>query len=174
MPQYQINFILLIIGLLVVSAIIEISSLFKTPSKESIQDKKFPYRRKDYLLTVAERNFYEVLKKVSDENNKLLFAKVRLEDLLWLPENVENRFGLRNRIKSRHVDFVLCDKENIRPLIAIELDDSSHNREDRIKRDDFLDEALHDAGLPILHIRVQETYDVEELIRQIKVSLGVN
>ena len=80
-----------------------------------------------------------------------------------MPKGTENRFGERSRIKSKHIDFVLCDRENIKPLIAIELDDSSHSRPDRIDRDNFIDKALGVAGLPILHQRVQQTYNTQEL-----------
>lgn len=131
---------------------------------------KLPYRKKDYFFTVAERNFYQVLSQIAERHNELLFAKVRLEDLLWLPKYAENRFGLRNRIKSRHIDFVLCDKQNIRPLLAIELDDSSHQTGERIERDSNIDRILHDAGLPILHVRVQPTYEMSILENQIRES----
>ncbi len=131
---------------------------------------RLPYRRKDYLLSIAERNFYEVLNKISEENNFLLFAKVRLEDLLWLPSGLSwsERLSFRGRIKSRHIDFVICDRENIRPLLAVELDDSSHEREDRKERDENIDHILHDAGLPILHIPVQQFYNLEEILNQIR------
>ena len=123
----------------------------------------FPYRKKDYLLSVAEKEFYQVLSTIAVKNNYLLFAKVRLEDLLWIPKHTSNRFGLRNRVKSRHVDFLLCDKNNIKPILVIELDDSSHNMENGIKRDKFVNQVLHDAELPILHQKVQQSYNPQEL-----------
>lgn len=126
-------------------------------------ESNLPYKKKDYLLSVAEKDFYRVLSEVADKNNVLLFAKVRMEDLLWLPRGTENRFGERNRIKSRHVDFVLCDKENVRPLVAIELDDSSHAREDRVERDSFVDKAMNAAKLPLFHQKVQYSYNPQEL-----------
>jgi very-short-patch-repair endonuclease len=143
--------------------------LFNSVSGTPAKEQKLPYKKKDYLLTVAEKNFYQVLKQVSDKNNFLLFAKVRLEDLLWLPAGIErkDRFGLRGRIKSRHVDFVLCDKQNIKPLLVIELDDSSHNTQKGIERDDFVDRALRDAGLSILHQKVQYSYDLQGLEEKI-------
>ena len=128
---------------------------------------KWPYRKKDYLLSIAERKFYDILRPIAEKNNYLLFAKVRLEDLLWIPSGVEDRWSLRGRIKSRHIDFVLCDKQNIKPLLAIELDDSSHDSSDRMKRDDFIDDVFHDAGLPILHQRAKRFYNVDELSQKI-------
>jgi hypothetical protein len=162
--------IILIIAVVVIVLVIIFD---KTRSDNNIfdMDKKLPYRRKDYLLTVAERKFYDVLIRVVEENNWVLFSKVRLEDLLWIPANTENRFGLRNRIKSRHIDFVICDKENIRPLIAIELDDSSHKREDRIDRDEKVGHILKDAGLPLLHVIGTGFYDRKLLVDQIRSSM---
>lgn len=46
------------------------------------------------------------------------------------------------------INFVLCDKENIEPLIAIELDDSSHGRPDRMARDIFIDRVMVPPGCP--------------------------
>ena len=60
-------------------------------------------------------------------------------DLLWLNQGTENRCGLRNRVKSRHTDFLLFDRESVRPLLAIELDDASHDRQSRIDCDEFVD-----------------------------------
>ena len=137
----------------------------------SKSESNFPFKKKDYLLSMAEKNFYWVLSQVANKNNVLLFTKVRLEDLLWIPKGTENRFGERSRIKSKHIDFVLCDKENIKPLVAIELDDSSHSRPDRIDRDNFLDKALGVAGLPILHQKVQYSYDPQELENNILAKL---
>ena len=138
------------------------------------KDIKFPYRKKDFLLTETERRFYEVLNQLSQRHNVLLFAKVRLEDLLLTYGNGHERFSSRNRIKSRHVDFLLCSKETISPLIAIELDDSSHNNEDRIERDNFVDKALQSAGLPILHVKVKSFYDLKELENLITKTLNNN
>lgn len=153
---------------IIISIIRWLLKLITGRSGFGLSNGKLPYRKKDYLLTVAERNFYQVLSQVIEKNNGLLFAKVRLEDLLWLPRGTENRWGLRNRIKSRHIDFVICDNQSVMPLLAIELDDSSHQRQDRIERDQNIDRILHDAGLPILHIRVQHSYDSIWLEKEIK------
>jgi len=136
-------------------------------SGRSSENGKLPYKKKGYLLTAAEKEFYRVLSQVVEKHNQLLFAKVRLEAILWLPRGTENKFGLRNRIKSREIDFVLCDKENIKPLLVIELDDSSHEREDRVERDHNIDRILHDAELPILRQKVQASYHPNEVEEKI-------
>jgi len=130
--------------------------------KTSIKTKKWPYKKKDYLLSIAEKEFYRVLSAIAKKNSYLVFAKVRFEDLLWLPKHTNDRFELRNRVKSRHVDFVLCDKNNIKPLLVIELDDSTHTNKHRQERDNFINDVLHDAGLPIFHQKVQNSYNLQE------------
>lgn len=142
--------------------VITLIVFFKVQLREG---QKFPYRKKDYLLTITEKEFYNTLKQVVDKNNLLIFSKVRLEDLLWLPKGIDHkeRFSLRNRIKSRHVDFVICDNQNIKPLLVIELDDSSHDKQSRINRDGFIDNVLDNAGLPILHQKVQNFYNLREI-----------
>ncbi|MEK7576954.1 MAG: DUF2726 domain-containing protein [Patescibacteria group bacterium] len=165
MELIAVTLFILIIGVVTLEKI----GVFKnTFTKGEDKDQKLPYKKKDYLLSIAERKFYDVLSKVAEENNFLLFAKVRLEDLLWLPKGTENRFGLRNRIKSRHIDFVLCDKQNIKPLLAIELDDSSHDTERGRVRDINIDHILKDAELPILHVRAVGFYNKVDLANRIK------
>lgn len=130
-----------------------------------------PYRRRDYLLTKSERSFHEVLRG-SLSAQIVVFAKVRLIDLVWLPKGTGNRQRHLNRVVSKHVDFVLCDVQSIRPLLVIELDDASHRRADRMARDAVVDAALEAAGLPILHIDAQRGYVVEDLKREIRGAMG--
>jgi len=143
--------------------------------KAKIQNEEFPFIKKDYLLTRAEKDFYFVLQKAVS-NDYLLFSKVRMIDLFYLPKGTGNSryYHFKNKIQSKHVDFLLCNKENVKPLLAIELDDSSHNAEERIFRDTLEDTVFKQAQLPILHIRVASSYDGNELLSQIKTLLETN
>lgn len=60
--------------------------------------------------------------------------------------------GYRNKIDLKSVDFVLFDKQNISPVLVIELDDYTHQRSDRQARDGFVDRVLNHCGVPILHV----------------------
>src|SRR5580658_502080 len=75
---------------------------FEATTIATLQE-KLPYRKKDYLLSIAERNFYETLRHVADNNNCIVFAKVRLEDLIWLPRNTQNLLKWRGYVRSRHI-----------------------------------------------------------------------
>ncbi len=97
---------------------------------------------------------------------------MRLADLLYLPSGIENRQSYWNKIQSKHVDFVVTDIKNIKPLLIVELDDSTHNQKKRIERDKFLDKALYDAGVQVIHISTQHSYNVNELLLQIETIIN--
>jgi hypothetical protein len=130
---------------------------------------RWPYRKTDHLLTPAERSFFGVLGQAID-SDLYIFAKVRLSDLLWLPQGTRDRQAFLNRIQSKHMDFVLCDAATTEPRLLIELDDSSHQRARRRTRDAFVDEAVRRAGLPMLRVPAKRSYAPAEL-RQVISSL---
>jgi hypothetical protein len=159
--------LLLLVIIVIVSAVLP-AVLKLVMKKRAPVPVALPYRKKDYLFTAAERSFYEVLCGVVD-GQLHVFPKIRLADLVWMPKGTANQQAHRNRIQSKHVDFVLCDREKIAPVLVIELDDSSHEAEERRERDSFVDSALFAAGLPIFHIPARKAYvpaDLAALIQQ--------
>ena len=77
-----------------------------------------------------------------------------------------------NRIKAKHVDFVLCDPESMRAICIIELDDASHSRGGRSKRDAMMDSIYEAAGLPILHVNCRRGYSMQEVEGMIREVVG--
>lgn len=133
---------------------------------------KFPYLKNEHFLSEAEKKLYFVLTEILG-NDYLIFSKVRMADLLYLPKMSNSDFyHYRNKIQSKHVDFLICDKENIKPLLVIELDDSSHLRLDRVTRDMLVDKIFESAELPILHIKVRDNYDRLLLLNDVKKCLS--
>lgn len=134
------------------------------------EQETLPYQRKDYLLSKGERAFFVALQQAIG-GRCLIFSKVRLADLVFIPSGTKKRQSYFNRIQSKHIDFVLCNHDAVRPMLAIELDDSSHRRADRRDRDDFVDAALSAAGLPMLRVPAQGSYDLATLQATINQSL---
>lgn len=120
-----------------------------------------PYRLRDDFLSPAELSFYKVLQLVV-KDRATISTKVNLADLFFVPRG-EGQQSYRNKIDRKHVDFLLCDPVTMRPLAGLELDDSSHQRADRIERDQFVDAVFQSAGLPLLHFPVRQSYNVAEL-----------
>lgn len=127
----------------------------------------FPYESQP-LLSNAEASFLRVLDLAVDGRARV-FAKVRLADLIATKRGLSNseRAKAFNRIQSKHVDFVLCDPDTLIPLAALELDDRSHERNDRRERDDFVDRACAAASLHVIHMRAGHGYSVHELRREL-------
>jgi hypothetical protein len=123
----------------------------------------FPYRIRDDFMSPAERSFYHVLKGVVG-TRYLIAPKVGLADLFYVKSGDPREYRVfTNKIDRKHVDFVLCDLQNLAPLAGIELDDKSHEREDRKQRDDFVEGVFAAAGLKLLRIRVQRGYQPQEV-----------
>ena len=129
-----------------------------------------PYRQRDAFLSAAELDFFHVLKQVAGQHFHVC-AKVRISDLLYVVNRNKN-MGQANRINQKHVDFVLCDPGSMKPKLVVELDDSSHQRADRQKRDQLVDSAFAVAGLPILHVICRRQYQAEDLKEKIRAALN--
>lgn len=134
----------------------------QTPADEVIpEDQLLPYRIRDDFLSNAELSFYQALILAVPEN-LIVCPKVNLGDLFHVSTN-EQRTKYWNQINRKHVDFLVCDRQSMKPVLGVELDDSSHQRADRIKRDDFVDRVFAAACLPLLRQVAQKGYQIDRL-----------
>ncbi|MCI0475261.1 MAG: DUF2726 domain-containing protein, partial [Anaerolineales bacterium] len=102
------------------------------------------YQQRDSLFTYRERVFFKAL--IEDVGGRyVVFAKVRLGDVLFLANEPADRKYHNNQILCKHLDFVLCERGTYKPLLAIELDDSSHDKYDHRERDEFKEKVCTDT-----------------------------
>ncbi len=120
-----------------------------------------PYRLRDDFLSNAELSLFYVLKQLIGEQ-AVLMTKVRLADVFFVARPHENA-GAFSQISQKHIDFLVCHPQTLKPLFGIELDDSSHKREKRQIRDEFVNEVFSEAQLPLVRITVQRSYDRAQL-----------
>jgi len=130
----------------------------------------WPYRVRDNFLTPAELSFHHVLRGVVGERAVVL-TKVNLGDIFYVQRRWENQ-GAFARIAQKHVDFVLCAADTMRPMVAIELDDASHQRPDRRERDTLVNRVFKTAALPLLHFPVRQSYQTDDLAAALAPHLG--
>jgi hypothetical protein len=145
-------------------------ALFQQDESGKAAPARLPYAKKDYFFSQTERSFYGVLAKAV-AGEFVVFSKVRLADLIYVEKGSGAKQAHFNRIQSKHVDFVLCTPDKIQPVLVIELDDSSHERQDRRDRDAFVDDAFAAAKLPILHVPAKQKYSPLELKAAIEQQL---
>lgn len=154
--------------------IIFLSNIFMNSKKSNnnevdsdINLKKVNYSnyKKKNLLTKTEYSFYMKAKLALQEKNLFLFPKVRLEDFIEATGEGKEKQSLRGRIKSRHVDFLVCD-DDLHIKAAIELDDNSHSRETAKAADQFKNELFNSLNLPLIRIQVKQDYtnDINNLL----------
>jgi hypothetical protein len=119
-------------------------------------------------MTPTEMKFYEILKRAV-ENKYDIFAQVRLANIATVKGNQwANYFWDHFRpLGLKSVDFLLCDKVTSKILLVIELDDYTHTFKKRIRRDEFVDDALATVKVPIYHQKVQSWYNSNELKKEI-------
>lgn len=120
--------------------------------------KAYPYKKK-YLLTKTEYTFYNILKRKCDSKNMLICPKVRMEDFLQVTDT-ENKMKYRGYIKSRHIDFILCDNK-LNMIAGLELDDRSHQQEKAKEADQFKDAVFQKINTPLYRVAVGADYNEE-------------
>lgn len=130
------------------------------PTNKEITVKR-PYHARGFLLTKAEAIFYHLLRDMV-KGHLVIFPHVALRDLVTIVDR-SDYFTYYNKIDRKQMDFVLCDTGTLQPIFVIELDDSSHNRPDRMMRDAFVEVVLESAKIPLVRVPVEHHYDQKEL-----------
>jgi hypothetical protein len=118
-----------------------------TSAKQDIDSMAvWPYVPRE-LMTAPERELFVRLRQALPEY--LIFSQVQLCRMIEVDPN-EDKQAWFNRINRMSVDFVVCAPDGAKILAAIELDDSSHERADRLKADVKKDKALKSAGIRMI------------------------
>ncbi|HEY3310777.1 MAG TPA: DUF2726 domain-containing protein [Anaerolineales bacterium] len=146
--------------------------LTEKDDEKSTRKIEYPYSKRDDFLSPAELSFYLVLKN-SVADFAIVCPKVALGDLFYVKSKDNSLYRTyTNKIDRKHVDFLLCESKTVRPVLGIELDDKSHQRQDRQERDDFVEAVFSAAKLPLLRIPVKHTYSVTEVTSQVLAYIG--
>ena len=118
-----------------------------------------PYRLRQEFFTPAEMAFYRVLTEMV-KDHLTVCPKVALQDLFFVTRPNENVHHA-NKLLRKNVDFLLLRKDNLKPTLGIELD--YPKQADHGPADNFLDGLFTAAGLPLVHVVVEQTYDIYAL-----------
>lgn len=124
-----------------------------------------PFSRKESLLTPPELDFARGVIPYLPSHLHLC-PKVSLKDVIHHgPNGMKN--GNFGRISQKHLDFVIIESQTGRIRLAIEIDDRSHQRADRQKSDQVKNEALAEAGIPLLRIRPRQSVAIGDILQAI-------
>ena len=118
------------------------------------------YSAKDSLLTSTERKYYD------------LFVSFFGEDYLVLPQInlatvIDKEGGGYRSELFRNVDFGIFDF-NFRPLVLIEINDGTHLRPDRARRDEKVNLICKKAHIPLVTFWTKDGIDRQEIYKALK------
>ncbi len=144
-------------GILFLAIILFIDA--KKPEKETKLIDYSNFQKKDYVMTQAELKFYRELKKITDKLELSIFPQVQLERIISVKNN--NR-SYRNRIKSRSIDYTIVTNKNCKIVCCIELDDYTHNYNNRVKRDEFINQLFFSTGIKLYRYNLKTEINLIE------------
>ena len=113
--------------------------------------KVVPHKKRNYLCSKAENNFYQVLLEVLPPEY-IVHSQVSMMALVQ-PVNFKDN----SKTWAKRMDFVITDK-NTKIMAVIELDDSSHRQQKRQERDIYVNNAFKDRH-PLLRFEALNKYD---------------
>lgn len=95
-------------------------------------------------------------------------SKVRIIDFISVKRGMTKNeaYSYICKIKQSHIDFLICNPENLYPLAAIELDDNTHQSLKAQEKDKFKDEVFKSAGIKLYRIK-NINDDLEKIINEI-------
>ena len=115
----------------------------------------FPYKRVK-LLTDAELQLFHFMQNNLCQIDRLtILAKVRLADIAEVDTRVTLNKDFLWKITNKHVDFLICDKNNLDIICAVELDDYTHETQEAKDRDMFIMQVLDSVGVKTIRIRTK-------------------
>ena len=129
--------------------------------------------RKEFLTSNERKFMKELIKAVKTLNEKYKEKNIHIQISSQVAINriidINNRRipELYEEIRDKSIDFVLYNINNGEILTCIELDDSTHENEERMNRD-ILIEKMFEGITRIIHFRAKSEYTENEIINKLK------
>jgi hypothetical protein len=120
------------------------------------------------FLSDVEIKFYKVLKNMASGRLEI-FPKVSLTDVFSNPRIVNSEH--RQQVYQSYIDFLLCDSETFKPVLAVELIDSSLSPDGSVEKYDGLSSVFAGSDLPFVQLQSQESYQISELARTFREAI---
>ena len=140
----------IILLLIIVVVVVAVLAILKAKAQGGAGDEIWPFYAKKPLSQPEQILYFRLVQALPEH---IILAQVQLSRLLGVKKG-SNYQAWSNRINRMSADFVVCNKDS--SIVAvIELDDATHQREDRQAADAKKDKALGSADVRILY-----THDV--------------
>lgn len=138
-----------------------VALIIRALAQPSAPSGSIPAYRARPLLDNEENALYADLGVVCEKMELLVFAKVPLGGILALESRASDVWA--DILKKEAVDFVLCDKQTRKPLLALFFESGGATLEPRRS---VVIRALDATGLPYLHLRNYNLAGLEKAINE--------
>jgi len=132
------------------------------------QDERLPYRLREQFLSTPELVLLRVL-QIMVGRHYMICPKVALNDIFYVARPNEN-VHFFNKFFRKHVDFLLCEPDTLKPAIGIELVKPVFRTETR-EADQFMRELFLSARLPLVHVQSSEHYSEQDLSKLFELAV---
>jgi len=137
-----------------------------TDEKHHKEAPTYHYQRKERIMTSVEADFMKVLLEVVGDSYRV-FPQIHLSSVLDHKIDGQTWKYALGHINSKSIDYVISDKEQFRPLAAIELDDRTHEWESRRLRDEEVERIFTESKLPLIRFSSSQSHDIEAVRQRI-------
>jgi Protein of unknown function (DUF2726) len=123
------------------------------------------------FLSQNEKEFLGKLDRIIGARYRV-FVQVRLADLVGVEAagNRKARWKSLSQVFGKSVDFVICNRTTLDPVMVIEVDDRSHEAADRRRRDALVDRVCAEAGLSLVRVKARFSYGEGELVKKLQAA----
>ncbi|MDP2586298.1 MAG: DUF2726 domain-containing protein [Candidatus Komeilibacteria bacterium] len=159
------KFVIIIAVLIIITVLAKLSHGYKHKPPQ------YQYKRKKFFMSRAEHECYDALIIALGEKY-FIFPQVHLPSIIDNKVKGQSWRAAFRHINQKSVDFVLCDKVYVSPKLAIELDDRTHEQQNRKDRDAEVERVLKEANLPLLRLENHGHFNPTEILE--KVNSNIN
>jgi very-short-patch-repair endonuclease len=153
---------IILLAVIVIAAILVLKiKISSTEEKRKVyKNNTYHYELKPLVMTNTEADFFRRLNEVVSERY-FVFPQVHLSALFdHRVKGQEWKYAF-SHINGKSVDYVLCDKQSLQPMYAIELDDFTHQYRDRIERDSEVERIFKLTQLPLVRFKNKDVTQSE-------------
>lgn len=134
------------------------------------REQKYRYKRKIKIMTGAEEDLYKKLTQICHDRY-IVFPQIHLSSLFEHKIRGQNWRAAFYHINGKSVDFVLVDRLTLKTVLAIELDDYTHQQRSRQVRDREVERIFYSAGIPLCRLSNTLHKTPKQIAIEIKKSL---
>ena len=133
-------------------------------------DQILPYQVRDDYLSPEQTSFFrKLLSAVGD--TYIIIPRVNMWDIFLVLNPEENRNFSKN-ISEKRIDFLLCDRETMMPLVGVELDGQPNHIEKPPEQEIYIDDIFEAAKLPLVRIFLSNPDNPQDLRERLFEAAG--